>query len=184
MKLLKHIYLFLFLTLLLFSSCKKNDNNSDNNPLGNYFKLNNDTRKLGEIPNSKITMDNAAYTRPDEWQLALGIKTDCYEIAGLKNDEFEIYIDIWDNKLTKTEYNISAGFSGGGSTAGPSGTASIGMRPFKIGGSGLAFLDALSGKIKISKDANGNLKSVEFINLPLSEYNGTAFTASGRFTVN
>ncbi len=185
MKLFKLTVLFSILSLLLLSSCKKNnDKDSSNNPSGNYFKLNSDTRALGQIPSSKITMDNAAYTGPNEWQLALGIKTDCYKIAGLNNDEFEIYIDIWDNQLLKTEYNISAGFSGGGSTPGPSGTASIGMRPFKIGGSGLTFFDAQSGKITITKDVSGKLKSVEFLNLPLTQYNGTEYEASGRFTVN
>ena len=185
MKLLRNTFLFSILSLLFLSSCKKNsDSSSNNSPAGNYFKLNTDTRTLGQIPSTKITLSNAAYTGPNEWQLALGIKTDCYKIAGLNNDEFEIYVDIWDNQLLKSEYNISAGFSGGGSTPGPSGTASIGMRPFKIGGSGLTFFDAQSGKINVTKDASGKLKSVEFLNIPLSPYNGTAFTASGRFTVN
>ena len=177
----KHTFLFSIIWLLLLTSCKKN---SDTNPQGNYFKLNSDTRTLGQIPSSIITIDNGAYINPDEWQLALGIKTDCYKIAGLNNDEFEIYIDIWDNQLLKAEYNISAGFSGGGSTPGPNGTASIGMRPFKIGGSGLTFLDAQSGKITITKDANGNLKSVEFSNLPLKDLNQVSYTASGRFAVD
>lgn len=184
MKLLRHTFLFIILSLVLLSCKKNSDTGSNNNPQGNYFKLNSDTRTLGQIPSTKITVGNGPWTGPDEWQLSLGIKTDCYKIAGLNNDEFEVYVDIWDKQLLKTEYNISAGFSGGGSTPGPSGTASIGMRPFKIGGSGLTFFDAQSGKINITKDASGKLKSVEFLNIPLSPYNGTPFTASGRFTVN
>lgn len=176
----KSFFLFSIFSLLVFS-CSKS---KDNKPNGNYFKLNNDMRTLEQIPSSTITVDNGAYTNPDEWQLAMSIKNDCSQIAGLNNGEFEIYIDIWDKGLTKTEYNISAGYSGGGSDPGPSGTASIGMRPFKIGGSGLTFLDAQSGKITIIKDVNGNLKTVDFSNLPLKDLNGNSYTASGSFTVN
>jgi hypothetical protein len=178
------LLLLTILSLALITSCKKDNGTNSDTPQGNYFKLNSDTRNLAAIPSTKITVNNGAWTNPDQWQLSLGIKSDCYKIAGLNNDEFDIFINIWDKNLTKTEYELVPGYSAGGSSAGPFGKASIGMRPYKIGGSGLTFFDAQSGKITITKDASGKLKSVEFSNLPLNQYSGASYTTSGRFSVN
>lgn len=169
------LFIVLFGTLL---SCKKSSTNTDTNS-GNYLTLNADTRQLGTIPSSAITMTNAAYSSPDEWQLSLGIKTACYKIAGLNNDEFEVYIDIWDKNLLQTEYTIVPNTG-----SGTPGKASLGMRPFRIGGSGLTWFDGLSGKIVITKDATGKLKSVEFNSIPLSQYNSNSYTTSGKFVLS
>ena len=102
----------------------------------------------------------------------------------MDNGRLEIYIDIWDKSFLKSEYNLVAGYSGGGSTSGPKGTASIGIRPFKSSGTGgLTFFDATSGKITITKSNTGSLTSVTLTDVPLSLYNSQSYKVSGRFEV-
>lgn len=181
---MKKSFIAIFLCSLLLTNCKKRADSSDDTNKGCYITLNEDKRELGVIPSADITMNNGAWSSPDQWQLSLIIRTKCKQIAGLNNDKFEVYINIWDNKLLKGEYNLVPGYSGGGSSGGPKGTASIGLRPFKIGGTGgLTFFDAMSGKISITKDANGMLKTVSFVNIPLSPYNIRLYTMSGRIEV-
>ena len=177
--------LLILLSVLLFA-CKKDNTSSTQTNATNYLILNGDRKELGTMPTSQITVGNASWNNPDEWQLSVSIKNACYQIGGLNNGDFEVFIDIWDKNLLQSDYNIVPGLSGGGSTAGPTGTASMGMRPHVIGGGGLAWLDARSGSIHITKDNSGKLKSAEFINIPLSDSRNTqtTHTASGNFTLS
>jgi hypothetical protein len=127
--------LFLFGTIIsfIFLKCNKSSDSSGNINKGNFIIINNDKRDLGVIPNADVTIDNGAWSNPDQWQLAIAVKSGCSKIAGLDNGRLEIYINIWDKSLLKSEYNLVAGYSGGGSS-GPKGTASIGIRPFKSSG--------------------------------------------------
>lgn len=181
---MKRVLLLLLMSCsVLLSQCKKASDDAGLSDTGSYLIMNGDKRDLGAIPSADISMNNGAWKNPDQWQLSLGIKTACLKIAGLNNDRLEVYVNIWDNKLIKSEYSLVPGNSAGG-TAGPKGSASIGIRPFKIGGTGgLTFFDAQSGKIAITKDNNGKLKTVSFVDIPLSPYNMQAYTISGRVEV-
>lgn len=180
---MKKSFIVIFLCSLFLTNCKKGSGPIDDVNKGCYITLNEDKRELGVIPSSDISMNNGAWTSPDQWQLSLVIKTKCKQIAGLNNDRFELFVNIWDNRLLKSEYDLVPGYSGG-SSGGPKGTASIGIRPFKMGGTGaLKFFDAMSGKITITKGDNGKLKTVTFVNIPLSEYNGQAYEITGRIEV-
>jgi hypothetical protein len=168
----------------LFLKCSKSSNSSGSTNKGNYITINGDKRDLGIIPNSDVTIDNGAWSNPDEWQLAIAVKTGCNKIAGLNSGRLEIYINIWDKSLLKTEYDLVPGYSGGGSTGGPKGKATIGIRPFKSGGTGgLNFFDAMSGKITITKNSTGALTSVTLTDIPLSTYNSQSYKISARFEV-
>ena len=160
--------------LIVLYACKKDSDTASSS--GSFITLNNDTRQLGIIPSASITITNAAFNSPDEWQLSVGIKSACYKIAGLNNDEFEVYVDIWDKKLLKSEYTIVPYTK-------TSGTASLGIRPYKIGGSGLTWFDGLSGKIRITKNSAGKLASVEFTQIPLTTFNSQSYTVSARIIV-
>lgn len=174
----------IFAISFLSLKCSKSSGSSGNSNKGNYITINSDKRDLGVIPNTDVTINNGAWSNPDEWQLSIAVKTGGSKIAGLDNSRLEIYIDIWDKDLLKSEYNLVPGYSGGSSSGGPKGTASIGIRPFKSSGTGgLTFFDATSGKITITKNNMGSLTSVTFADVPLSPYNSQSYKLSGRFEV-
>ena len=157
------------------SSCKK-----DSTP-GNFLKLNEDKRNLDPMPSTKAMVSNDFWSTPGQDQLSIKIKSDCFKIAGLNNDTVDVWIIIYDDYLTKAEYDLTPGYLNG---SGPSGKATLGIRPHENGGTGaLTLFDGQSGKIRIKKDEYGFLTSVEFQNIPLNAYNGKSFTTSGRFTL-
>lgn len=150
---MKNLALLLVIVLTGFAACKKSSSDTPT-PTGNYIKIDNDSRQLGDVPSADIIVSQNEFSNGVQLIMAMGKKIE--NIDDSKNQHIIITMDLYDGD-TNTEYTIVS------MNNPPPSSASIAVTLH--GGEINAQMAGRSGKLYATRDSNNKITSFKFDNI-------------------
>lgn len=161
------ILLGLILTLTI--SCKKGEETISS---GNFIEINGD-RRIVDASNSNVILEYGTWGYPG-YQFSMTDKQFSTGIAGFSNNQIQVIVNIYDDNLSKTEYDIVKYI--GNQTKG---FAEIIIFPSKNGARLNTFESTVNSGI-VKYTLSGGKRVVEFQKIILLDGGGISYTISGR----
>lgn len=165
----KHLFLIISL-LLLIISCNK-----DEEPVisGNFIEVNGD-RRIIDATSENVSFEYGTWGEPG-WVFMITDNQFSSGIAGLPNNNLKVIIAIWDDNLSKNNYEIVDN-----SIDEPTGYAHANMLLSKKNGAIINRLRSLNKSGTVKYSVINSKKIVEYSKIKLVDSEGTSYTVSGR----
>jgi hypothetical protein len=147
---------FFLLTICTLHACKKSsDNSTPAVPTGNYIKIDNDIRQLGDIPSGDISWIESPY--PEGPLVSVIINNRGVNIDNSQNQYLLLTISLFEGSTATSQYKIE-----NVSVHSPA-TASINV--LLQGNTDIKGMNGKAGTLYVTRDENNKIKSFKFENV-------------------